>query len=414
MTASSMTRIHAGFIPLLDAALLVVARAKGFAEDEGIDITLVRETSWANIRDRMAVGHFQIAHMLAPMPVAAALGLSPLPIDILAPMALGLGGNAVTVSPGLAAALSAAGYDGSLDAAVAGAALRQVIGERGRSGAPRLTFAVVHPYSGHNYELRYWLAASGVRPDEDVDIVIVPPPLMPDAIAAGRIDGYCVGEPWNSIAAHAGTGVILTTKSSIWRSSPEKVLGVTRSFAEEEPESLSAILRALYRSASWCGDPDNLEELAILMAAPDVIGCDTADLLPALRGRMETGTGESRPVPDFFQPVRGAATFPWKSHALWFFTQMVRWGHVDWSPENAEKAAASFRPDLYRSALAPAGVSVPTANSKVEGALVAPMPAGSSGGDLILGPDGFFDRSVFDPDAIEAYVRSQNGSGTSD
>lgn len=394
-------RVTAGFLPLLDSALLVAARAKGFARDEGIDLVLVRENSWASIRDRLAVGHFDAAHMLAPMPIAFNLGLAPLATRTIAPMALGLGGNAVTVSRELWVAMEANGASAGLDPAAAGTALRRTVASRGVR-RPRL--AVVHPHSGHNYELRYWLAACGIDPDRDVEIVIVPPPLMADALAAGRIEGYCVGEPWSTAAVFSGAGRIVTTKSMIWRSSPEKVLGVSADWAEGHPEALGSLLRALYRAAEWCGQAANHGELADLLSRPDHVGCPAEWLMPALSGRILTGDGATVAVEDFFVPQAKAATFPWKSHALWFYSQMVRWGQVDANPANESIARDSYRPDLYRSALRSLGVALPGANAKVEGALTAATPVGSEGASLLLGPDGFFDGKVFDPERIADYL----------
>jgi NitT/TauT family transport system ATP-binding protein len=394
-------RVTAGFLPLLDSAILVAARQKGFAADEGIELALVRENSWASIRDRLAVGHFDVAHMLAPMPIAHNLGLAPLAARTIVPMALGLGGNAVTVSLPLWDAMRAQGATGDFDPAATGAALRAAIAEGQR---PR--FAVVHPHSGHNYELRYWLAACGIAPDMDVEIVVVPPPLMSDALAAGRIDGYCVGEPWNTAAVAKGVGRIVTTKAAIWHSSPEKVLGVAAGWAEANPDTLAALLRALYRAAAWCGEAGNREELAAMLAAPDHVGAPAEWLLPALTGRIAAGAGETIGVPDFFVPQAKAATFPWKSHALWFYSQMVRWEQVTASAENAAIARETYRPDLYRAALKPLGVALPGANAKVEGALTAATPVGSAGASLVLGPDGFFDGRIFDPDRLDQYLTS--------
>jgi two-component system, oxyanion-binding sensor len=218
--------VTAGFLPLLDSAILVAAKEKGFAEAEGVELLLVRENSWASIRDRLAVGHFNVAHMLAPMPIACNLGLTPLAAQTIAPMALGLGGNAVTVSLEVWRAMRERGAAIDLDPSSTGAALAVAIAERAGLGLERLRFAVVHPHSGHNYELRYWLSACGIDPDADIEIVIVPPPLMADALEAGRIDGYCVGEPWNTAAVVKGVGRIVTVKAAIWKSSPEKVLGI--------------------------------------------------------------------------------------------------------------------------------------------------------------------------------------------
>jgi ABC-type nitrate/sulfonate/bicarbonate transport system substrate-binding protein len=400
----SAHEIAAGFMPLLDSAILVVAKAKGFAEDEGVALKLARESSWANIRDRLAVGHFQVAHMLAPMPIAGNLGLTPLPSRTIAPMALGLGGNAVTVSNALWARMLDHGARETLDAATNGAALAAAI-RAVPDGRPR--FAVVHPYSGHNYELRYWLAACGVDPERDMEIVILPPPLMTEALASGALDGYCVGEPWNTAAVMQGLGHIATVRASIWRSSPEKVLGVEERWAGDNPEALAALLRALYRAAIWCADPTNRETLSALMAEPAYVGLPAEWMAPALSGDIRVSNVDVVRVEDFFMPLARGATFPWKSHALWFYTQMVRWGQVAHSPENAAIARETYRPDLYRSALKPLGAALPAANSKIEGALTAPTPVGASGAALTLGPDGFFDGGLFDPDEVDEYIRSE-------
>lgn len=399
--------IVAGFLPLVDAALLVAAREKGFAEAEGIDLRLARETSWANIRDRMAVGHFQCAHMLAPMPIAARLGMTPMPIDVIAPMALGLGGNAVTVSKSLYNELAVAGPLSGLDAKAAGAVLARFVAQRGEKSR-RLVFAVVHPHSAHNYDLRYWLYGSGIDPDRDVEIVIVPPPFLPDALAAGRIDGFCVGEPWSSIAVEAGQGTIITSKSEIWRSSPEKVLGVEMTFAQREPELLDALIRAIYRASEWCGRPDNIDELAEMLAKPDYIDVSKKVLMPALSGKLVLGNGQTITDPDFFIPFARAATFPWKSHAAWFFSQMVRSDQTEWNSEDAKRAAEVYRPDIYRRALSGLNIPLPSADSKVEGALSETCRVSAAGDEIWLGPDGFFDGRIFDPAQLASYVSDQS------
>jgi len=400
-------QVIAGFMPLLDSAVLVAAKEKGFAEADGIDLTLVRETSWASIRDRMAVGHFQVAHLLAPMPIAANLGLTPLAAKTIAPIALGLGGNAITVSNALWARMVDHGATGDLDPATAGRALRKTISDQREDWGRPLKFAVVHPFSGHYYELRYWLAACGIDPERDVEVVIVPPPLMADALASGTIDGYCVGEPWSTAASTVGFGRIVTIKAAIWRSSPEKVLGATAAWAEHEPDALAAVLRALSRSAQWCAAPSNHRELADILAAPAYIARPADWMLRGLSGDLDVGGGNVIRAGDFFVPFAKAAMFPWKSHALWFYSQMVRWGQVAHTPENASIARETYRPDLYRAALKPLGVALPAANAKVEGALQVPMPVGSAGASLILGPDGFFDGTLFDPDRLDDYIAKQ-------
>ncbi|ANH07683.1 CmpA/NrtA family ABC transporter substrate-binding protein [Shinella sp. HZN7] len=396
--------ITAGFVPLLDSALLVAAKEKGFAAAQSIDLTLVRERSWASIRDRLAVRQFDVAHILGPMPIACNLGLSAPAPKMIVPMALGLGGNAVTVSAALWRAMAEAGATADLDARENGAALRRVID--GRAGEP-LRFGVVHPYSGHNYELRYWLAASGIDPDREIDILVLPPPDMGDALAEGFIDGYCAGEPWNTFGVLKRGAHLATVKAAIWKSSPEKVLGVDAGWGEANPEALAALLVALHHASLWCGDPRNHAELASLLALPAYVGREPDLLLPALTGILPVGGGAVRTVSDFFVPQAKAATFPWKSHALWFYTQMVRWRQVAHTEANRQVAAKTYRPDVYRAALKTLGIAMPSASAKVEGALTAETPVGSSGA-LTLGPDGFFDGGRFDPDDVDGYIAAQS------
>ena len=400
---SSLYPISAGFMPLLDSVLLVLAREKGFAAAEGLELKLVRETSWANIRDRVGVGHFDVAQMLAPMPIAAMLGLSPLAVPFIAPMVLGLGNNTVTVSAALWAAMAEAGAPTNLDAKATGAALAKVVA----AGRRKLRFGVVHQTSAHNYELRYWMAASGIRPDRDVEIVVLPPPLLPDALGSGGIDGYCVGEPWNSVGVAEKGAHIATVKASIWQSSPDKVLGMRTQWADEHPDLVAALIRALHGAALWCADAENHPEIAAIMSPPHYLGHPAALVERALSGRLAIGGGIERQVADFYLPYTRAANFPWKSHALWFYSQMARWREVGPSAENAALAARSFRPDLYRNALLPLGVPIPKADYKSDGLVSGPVLIEADNGPLEMGPDAFFDGKIFDPDRLDEYIASQ-------
>ncbi|APH55031.1 Nitrate binding protein nrtA [Granulibacter bethesdensis] len=407
-------RITAGFMPLLDSAILIAALECGFADQEGVNLTLVRENSWANIRDRMAVGHFQVAHMLAPMPIACNLGLTPWSQQIIAPMALGLGGNAVTVSLALWQAMRDCGApsDGChvFDPAMQGRALAAVVADRAKRGQKKLRFAVVHAYSGHNIELRYWLAACGIMPDRDIEIVVLSPPLMADALMGGGIDGYCVGEPWNTASVTGGHGRIVTVKAAIWRSSPEKVLGVHAGWAEKNPEALAALLRAMTRAALWCANSDHHADLARILSRESYVGQPAGWMMAALDGSIVPGGPGSRVgvmVPDFLVPFARAATFPWKSHAMWFYAQLARWNYLEHSAENACIAANTYRPDLYRAAISGLGYPLPGANAKVEGALTSPTPVGANLAGLTLGPDGFFTGELFDPDDMDNYILRQ-------
>lgn len=399
--------VRAGFIPLVDCAVLAVAAEKGFGLDEGIDLQLVRETSWANIRDRINLGHLDCAQMLAGMPLASSLGIGHVEVPMTAPFMLGLNGNAITVSKPLYEAMSKFGFRDQLDPKASGLALKQVIEDRKAAGLPPLTFGMVFPFSCHNYELRYWMAAAEIHGDQDVRLVVIPPPLMVESLQAGHIDGFCVGEPWNSLAVDAGIGHIVTSTSQIWHMGPEKVLGARVAWADENPETLGALLRVLFRAAQWSDDPDNRDELADMLASPAYVGVDRALILRALSGDLVAAKGAvPQHVPDFIVFNRQAANFPWVSQAVWIYTQMVRWGQTKASPDAQAIARGCFRPDIYRDALRSSGlpVSLPTTNAKVEGSLRGETSVGSSDGRLTLGPNQFFDGHIFDPDDAAGYL----------
>lgn len=404
--------IRAGFMQLLDCAPLIVAGRMGFAESEGIAIQLMRETSWATLRDRIAVRHLDVAHMVAPMPIADNLGLSPLPVGLISPIALGFGGNTVTVTNALWDELAGHGAPANFDPAATARAFARAVAARHRKNAPRITIGVVHTYSAHHYEVAYWLAWAGLQPGADYELVVVPPSLSAAALAAGQVDGFCAGDPWGSAAVLEGIGRTITTNAHIWRSSPEKVLGVRKSYAEEEPDRLSRLVRAVYRAAVWCDDPKNRPELIGLLSEEGILGQPPPVLAPGISRRLQTPDGGSQDVAQFLTFSGNAATFPWVSHALWMFSQMVRWGQVKLTPEAIAIARSTYRPDLYREALAPLAVPMPSANAKLEGSLSAPTPVASAVGRLVLGPDKFFDGRIFDPDRIEPYVAGF-GSGSS-
>lgn len=399
---SSLHKVRAAFMPLLDAAPLIVAARLGFAAKEGVDIALERETSWATLRDRIAVGHLDAAHMLAPMPIASNLGRTALPVRLIVPMALGYGGNTVTVSEALWQELwNGDAEPAASDAALSGAALAKVVGRRKDSGGARLTVGVVHTHSAHFYQIAYWLAACGVDPVRDIDIVVVPPPLTASALARGQIDAFCAGEPWGSIAEREARGRILLTNESIWRSSPEKVVGVRQAWYQEDQERTNALVRGVFKAAAWCDDPLNAGELVQLLASAEGLGL-AGDVLSA--GLERRRVDRSNPSTGFLAFARQGAAFPWLSHASWFYSQMTRWMQADYCAEGLAVARSTYRPDIHRTALRPLQVDLPSANSKVEGMLKTATPAGSTEGRLMLGPDTFFDGRVFDPDDVASYL----------
>lgn len=377
-------RLTVGFIPLLDSATLVAAAELGFASREGLELRLVRETSWANIRDRTLFGHFDAAQMLGPMTVASTLGIGSPPSPLVAPCALGLGGNAITVSMELWEQMSAAGARLGRPPAEQGAALRSVVAARSRVECEPLTFGMVYPFSCHNYELRYWLASAGIRPDADVRLVVIPPPFLVDAMRGGEIDGFCVGEPWSSVAVEARVGVIVSATTSIWPWSAEKVLGCRRDWALGRGPELAALIRAVQRAAEWCERPDSHAELAQLLSQPRYVDAPADLLRRALASRLVLKAGEPPAHLDgFFATARHSATFPWTSHALWFYTQMVRWRQIEPAAEQAALARSAYRPDLFRAAVAPLQVATPGSDTKREK---------------------FFDGESFDPEELGSYI----------
>src|SRR5205807_4261163 len=235
----------------------IVAVDRGFTAAEGLDVELIREVSWANIRDKLNVGVFDAAHLIAPVAIASSLGLGHIKVPIVAPFGLGVNGNAITVSPALHAAIAGVA-DGELaDPMVSARALARVVAHRKARGEEPLTFGMTFPFSTHNYQLRFWMAAAGVDPDEDVRLVVLPPPYMVESLASGQVDAFCVGAPWNSVAVDLGVGCILHFSCEILAHAAEKVLALRARWAEENPDTVIRLVRALDRSAAFIEDPAN-------------------------------------------------------------------------------------------------------------------------------------------------------------
>jgi len=390
-----------GFLPLVDAALPILAHELGFAAEAGVEIQPVRDMTWATVRDRLLYGHTDAAHLIAPLAIATALGRDRPPVELAVPFVLGLNGNAVTFSTTLAKEVGLGATLG--DPAAIGAALRSVA--VARKPARPLRFGVVHRYSSHNYMLRYWLAGVGIRPDEDVEIVVTSPPFAADALAAGEVDGICVGEPWNSIAVDRGVGHIALATAQIWRRGVEKVLAMRTAIADERRDAVLALIRALHKAAAHFVDPEAAEQCAAILARSEYLDAPKDAVLRAITDRIRIVPG-GNPLhyPDFMFQYREAANFPWRSQAAWLYSQMTRWDGLSYSPRDAATATDVFRPDLYRAALAGSGAPLPGASSKLEGGLEGPTGAGSVQGRLMLGSDRFFDGRAFDPDDIESYL----------
>ena len=322
------TRLTVGFMPLCDSAPLIVAKERGFFAEQGLQVELCREPSWANIRDKLVVGALDAAQMLAPMPLSVTLGLGNLQAPLLTGLGLNLGGNAITVANGLRRRLDGGGAK----------ALKSLIDADQTAGRAPLTFATVYPFSSHNYELRLWLAEAGIDPDHDVRLVVLPPGQMVPNLAAGHIAGYCVGEPWNAMAVHLALGHPLVTCREIGPPHVEKVLGVRRDWAERHPATHLALLRAVLAACRWADDPDNRTELADIAAQPGYVDAPQ-EVVRAVLTQRET---------ILFH--RGNANRPDHAHGAWYLGQMRRWGQLPAGLDDAAAVRETFRPDLFDAA----------------------------------------------------------------
>lgn len=379
-----MSRMRIGFIPLADATALLVAVDKGFTEAEGIDVELVREVSWSNVRDKLNIGLFDAAHLLAPVAIASSLGLGHVKVPIVTAFGLGLNGNAITVSPALHAAIAERADGAITDPMVTARALARVVADRKADGEEPLTFGMTFPYSTHNYQLRFWMAAGGVDPDQDIRLVVLPPPYMVESLVSRHVDGFCVGAPWNSVAVDLGVGHILHFVSEILQRAAEKVLAVRASWAQDNADLFRRLVRAHGRAAAFVEDPANRDEVAAILAAPDRIGVAAEVIRRTLDGRLKISPdGDYRSSDRYLLVGRARAARPDPVHAAWLYAQMVRWGQTLLSAESLAEAKASFRPDLYDDFL---GTN-------------EPMPASEPADGI-----GAFTGPAFDPDDIAAHL----------
>lgn len=376
---SGLADLTLGFIPLTDCAPLVVAKSLGLFAEEGLEVALRREASWATIRDKMAVGALDGAHMLAPMALATAVdGDTP---TVLAPLSLNLNGSAITLSTALVAALRTLDPDGMTAQPTTAGPLARLVAQRRVRGEPPLSFAMVFPYAMHNYQLRYWLAQAGVDPDRDVRLVVTPPPRMVDQLRSGWIDGFCVGAPWNMVAVKEGLGEPVIRASQFWPGGPDKVFGVTAAWTQKHPDELRAALRALIRAAAWADDPANHADLVAMLARPEHINATPEVIAAALQGEI------------VFH--REAAGLPRRDHALWFLSQMARWGQIAAGADFNAIADQVYRPDLFRAAalslgpvLEPAMVFTDAAAPRAvlfDGAAFDPLRARDYAADFAIG-----------------------------
>jgi ABC-type nitrate/sulfonate/bicarbonate transport system substrate-binding protein len=337
--AGGSRALRIGFVALTDAAPFAVAQELGIFARHGLRVRMSREVGWATIREKIIYGELDAAHALAPLLWCTELGLGCAPCPVVTGFVLNLHGNAIT----LAARLWEAGVR---DAETLRAEARR------RRGEERLTLGVVFQYSSHHLLLRQWLLAAGVRPDTDVRIAVVPPAQMFQNLEAGTLDGYCAGEPWNSIAVRAGAGWCPAWSASLSPGHVEKVLMVRADFAQRRADEHAALLRALAEACAWCDEPRHRPQIAELLAQRPWINRPAGAILPALTGRFEAGHGRIETVPDFHVFSRGGANAPTRSRAEALQAELRAAGLLPVSNALARLPAKLFREDLYRAAVA--------------------------------------------------------------
>ncbi len=402
-----------GFIKLTDMAPLAIALEKHFFEDEGLYVTLEPQANWKVLLDRVISGELDGSHMLAGQPLAATIGFGT-KAHIVTPFSMDLNGNAITVSNAVWEQMKThvPVKDGKPEHPIKADALKFVVDDYRKQGKP-FNMGMVFPVSTHNYELRYWLAAGGVKPgyystkdtsgqiQADVLLSVTPPPQMPATMEAGTILGYCVGEPWNQAAVFKGIGVPVVTDYEIWKNNPEKVFGLTAEFVQKYPNTTLALTKALIRAAKWLDENNdaNRKEAVEILSRPNYVGADARVIANSMTGTFEYEKGDKRPVPDFNVFFRYYATYPYYSDAVWYLTQMRRWGQIaEGKPDSwyADTAKSVYLPDVYMKA----------AKLLIEDGVARPeeFPAGSDG--YKAPTNEFIDGVTYDGKQPNAYIDS--------
>jgi nitrate/nitrite transport system substrate-binding protein len=354
-----------GFIKLTDMAPIAIAKELGYFEDEGLYVTTEPQANWKVLLDRVITGELDGAHMLAGQPLGATIGFGT-KAHVITPFSMDLNGNGITVSNAVWAEMKQhipKGPDGKPIHPIKAEALKKVVDKYKSEGKP-FNMGMVFPLSTHNYELRYWLAAGGLHPGfysstdisgqilADVLLSVTPPPQMPATMEAGTILGYCVGEPWNQAAVFKGIGVPVITDYELWKNNPEKVFGITADFQKKNPNTTLALTKALIRAGMWLDENNNANRMKAvkILAKSEYVGADAEVIANSMTGTFEYEKGDKRPVPDYNVFFRYFATYPYYSDAVWYLTQMRRWGQItEAKPDSwyADVAKTVYRPDLY-------------------------------------------------------------------
>ena len=357
-----------GFIKLTDMAPIAIAKEQGYFEDEGLYVSVEPQANWKVLLDRVITGELDGAHMLAPQPLGATIGIGT-KAHLITPFSMDLNGNGITVAKSVwdeMKPLIPQGADGKPVHPIQATVLKKVVDKYKADGKP-FNMGMVFPLSTHNFELRYWLASGGLNPGyysptdtsgqiaADVLLSVTPPPQMPATLEAGTILGYCVGEPWNQQAVFKDIGVPVVADYEIWKNKPEKVFGFTADFQAKNPNTVLAATKALIRAGMWLDANNNANrpQAVKILSRPEYVGADANVIANSMTGTFEYEKGDKRAVPDFNVFFRYFATYPYYSHAIWYLTQMRRWGQIAESkPDNwyAQTAKDVYKPDIYLAA----------------------------------------------------------------
>jgi len=363
-----------GIIALTDCSSIVMAHELGLFKKYGVESTISKEASWAVIRDRMNLGENQATHMLYGMPYASTMGLLGSPKKpMVIPFCLNHNGQAITLNKAL--------RDKGVTTPQA---LKPLVDEARRTGSP-MTFAMTFPPGTHAMWMRYWLAAGGINPDKDVTLITIPPPQMVANMKVGKMDGFCVGEPWNARAIADDIGFTAVTSQQLWKDHPEKVLAFTEEFADKNPKTVQAMLRAMIEASQYIDQLDNRPHVAEVVSRPQYINCEPGVILGRLLGRYEYGDGRTEQDPLYMTFFDRDTNFPWKSHGIWWISQFRRWGMVPEGTDYTGIVNKVHRPDIFREVARQMSVATPAEDTKKEA---------------------LFDGVEFDPAEPEKYAKS--------
>lgn len=391
LPSAEKVALRLGYLRLTDSAPLIVAQQLGLFAKYGIEPTLQREVSWANLRDKVVTGALDAAQMLAPLPLATSLGVGGLRADMVTGLVLSLNGNAITCSQSLSTAIANQGGDIAVSAASTASALGRHLQQSGNHSGDTLTFASAHSFSCHTFELRLWLQAGGIDPQRDVRIIVLPPEQMADSLERGLIDGFCVGEPWNTVAVQAGLGAVQATGHQIWNNGLEKVLAVTAQWHQQHPATHLRLRLALMEACNWLAETANLHQAATMLAAPAYLDMPVNWLTPSLSGKFQFHRGGPQlEISNFHVFHRFQAGFPWRSDGEWLLQQTAAVVGKTLSAQQITLVAEqTFRTDLYRQAARHLNMPCPASDYKPDTRHAEAWeiePGIELGPDLLLAP----------------------------